>query len=393
MVARDPRSRDRAALSDTRSPDRAVDLPGTPLSRRLGVRWPIFGFSHEPEVVAAIARAGGFGVLGLARELPEDVPRVLARVEQLLDGRPYGVDLMLPAQVPAEADLGTLQAALPAEHVRFVESLRHTLAVPEPTRPSFFTQQVRSEALFETQIEQVLACKATLVATAIGVRPGLIERARQAGKLTVSLVGSVRHARKALDLGVDALVAQGYDAGGHTGPVGTMSLVPQIIAMAGGKPVLAAGGIATGGQVVAALAMGAQGAWLGTLWMAAKENHTPSALLDKLIAARSEDTLVTRAHSGKPCRVVRSDWIDAWEAAGAPAPLGMPMQQALTGAAFAAMHEHNDARSIYEAAGQSVFAIEGPTTVAAQMTQLLAQARDSLAWLRSLQTASQTGES
>jgi NAD(P)H-dependent flavin oxidoreductase YrpB (nitropropane dioxygenase family) len=390
--ARDPRSRHRAALSVAGQPDRAVELPGTPLSRRLGVRWPIFAFSHAPEVVAAIARAGGFGVLGLARELPHEVPGVLARVEQLLEGRPYGVDLMLPAQVPAQADLGALQAGLPAGHVRFVETLRRTLAVPAPTRPSFFTQQVRSEALFESQIEQVLASKATMVATAIGVRPGLIERARQAGKLTVSLVGSVRHARKALDLGVDALVAQGYDAGGHTGPVGTMSLVPQIIAMAEGRPVLAAGGIATGGQVVAALAMGAQGAWLGTLWMAAAENHTPSALLDKLVAARSEDTLVTRAHSGKPCRVVRSAWIDAWEAEDAPAPLGMPEQQALTGAAFAGMHEHNDARSIYEAAGQSVFAIDGPTTVAAQMALLLGQARDSLTWLDHLQATANAGK-
>jgi len=217
----------------------------------------------------------------------------------------------------------------------------------------------------------VLNSAAVGVATAIGLRADLIAEARRRGKVTFSLIGSRRHARKALSMGVDVLVAQGYDAGGHTGPIGTMSLIPQIVEEAGGAPVLAAGGIATGSQVLASLAMGAQGAWLGTLWLAARENHTPPALLDRLARSGSEDTLITRAHSGKPCRVVRSDWIDAWEQPDAPRPLDMPMQQALTGDAFTAMHERDDARLIYEAAGQSVFGIRGETTVAAQMTTLL----------------------
>jgi NAD(P)H-dependent flavin oxidoreductase YrpB (nitropropane dioxygenase family) len=137
--------------------------------------------------------------------------------------------------------------------------------------------------------------------------------------------------------------------------------------------VLAAGGIATGAQVLGTIAMGVQGAWLGTLWMAARENHTPSALLHRLIASASEDTLITRAHSGKPCRVVRSEWIDAWEDPAAPKPLGMPEQQVLTGDVFASIHEHDDARLIYEAAGQSVFGIRGETTIALQMAQLVAE--------------------
>ena len=130
-------------------------------------------------------------------------------------------------------------------------------------------------------------------------------------------------------------------------------------------------------------AMGAQGAWLGTLWMAARENHTPPALLRRLIESTSEDTLITRAHSGKPCRVVRSDWIDAWNEPGAPEPLGMPMQQVLTGDVFASIHEHDDPRLIYEAAGQSVFGIERETTVADQVERLVLE-MDS-AWAR-LQT-------
>lgn len=356
-------------------------LRPTPLCEQLGVRYPIFGFSHSPDVIVALARAGGFGVLGLARELPEHVPALLTELETKLAGLPYGVDLMLPQHVPEQSDLRTLRAGLPEQHVAFVRGLENRFNLAAPTQPSFFTSQVRSEALFRQQTEWVLESRAALVATAIGLRPELTSRAHAAGKLTASLVGSVRHAQKARAMGVQVLVAQGYDAGGHTGPIGTMSLLPQIVACAPDAPVLGAGGIATGGQIVACLAMGAQGAWLGTLWMAAEENHTPPNLLKRLVAGRSEDTLITRAHSGKPCRVIRSPWIDAWEESHAPAPLGMPEQQALTGQAFASMHEYDDAQTIYEAAGQSVFAIHGATTVQDQVAQLVIEAEKALAAL------------
>ncbi|WP_321948703.1 nitronate monooxygenase [Paraburkholderia sp. J10-1] len=358
-----------------------VRLGPTAICRALGARYPVFGFSHSPDVIVALAEAGGFGVLGLAREMPDDIAPIIAQVERRLAGKPYGIDLMLPAGVPEHADIGNVRAALPPAHIEFVAALRERFGLDAPTRPSFFTTQVRSEALFNAQIEAVLASKACAVATAIGIRPDLISRAKAAGKYTISLVGSPHHAQKALALGVDALVAQGADAGGHTGPIGTFSLVPQIVAVAAGRPVLAAGGIGTGAQVAASLAMGAQGAWLGTLWLAARENHTPPALLQRLIEARSDDTLVTRAHSGKPCRVVRSAWIDAWQASDAPAPLPMPQQQALTGGDFSAMHEYDRADLIYEATGQSVFAIDAPTTVAAQMATLIADANAALAAL------------
>lgn len=363
MEPRDQAGRNRAAVTS---------VPRPALCDTLGIRYPIFGFSHSVDVVVEIARAGGFPVLGLARELPHEIPQLLAQVQQRMGDMPYGIDLMLPSKVPQAASIEELRGTLPTEHVTFVDGLRRRFGVKPPTKPSFFTSQVRSEALFNEQIEAVLASNCRGVATAIGLRADLIERAKARGKLTFSLVGSVRHARKAIEMGVEVLVAQGYDAGGHTGPVGTLSLLPQVIAVAGERPVLAAGGIATGEQVLGTLAMGAQGAWLGTLWMAARENHTPAALLERLVSSTSEDTLITRAHSGKPCRVVRSEWIDAWEQAGAPQPLAMPLQQVLTGDVFASMHENDDARLIYEAAGQSVFAIEGETTVAAQMDALVA---------------------
>lgn len=343
----------------------------TPICETLGIRHPIFAFSHSVDVVVAVAEAGGFPVLGLARELPDEIPQMIAQVEKRMRGRPYGIDLMLPSKVPQLASLEELKQSLPPRHVEFVQELRDRFGVKPPVKASFFTTQVRSEALFDAQIEAVLGSNARAIATAIGLRSDLIAEARRRDKLTFSLVGSVRHARKALDMGVEVLVAQGYDAGGHTGPVGTLSLVPQILEIAGDAPVLAAGGIATGAQVLGTIAMGAQGAWLGTLWLAARENHTPLGLLNRLIASTSEDTLITRAHSGKPCRVVRSEWIDAWDDPSAPQPLGMPEQQVLTGDVFASIHEHDDPRLIYEAAGQSVFGIRGETTIAQQVAQLV----------------------
>lgn len=356
----------------------------TPLCERLGVEHPIFGFSHSVDVVLEIARAGGYPVLGLAREMPHEIPEILREVDERMQGRPYGVDLMLPSGVPNEGDIADVRAALPQPHIDFVAGLRERFEVLPPVKPSFFTTQVRSEKLFESQIEQVLASNANGVATAIGLRQDLIARAKARGKTTFSLIGSVRHARKALAMGVDVLVAQGYDAGGHTGLVGTFSLVPQIVAIAGSTPVLAAGGIGHGSQILAAMAMGAQGGWLGTLWMAAAENHTPPALLARLVASGSEDTIITKAHSGKPCRVVRSEWIDAWAEPDAPEALPMPLQQALTGDVFASMHEHDDARLIYEAAGQSVFAIQGQTTIARQMQELQLQMKTASFRLHSL---------
>jgi len=327
----------------------------TPVCDLLCIERPIFGFSHSLEVAAAISRAGGYGVFGVARELPERIPALLARLREAVGGAPFGVDLMLPAGMPAdetEAEAG--RAALPEAHRAFVDGLRHKYAVPPATHRTFFTETIRSKALFAAQVDAVLAADVDGVATAVGLPPDVVARVRRAGKTTISLVGSPKHARAALAAGAQVLVAQGYDAGGHTGTIGTMSLVPQVVEAAGAVPVIAAGGITTGAQIAAALALGAQGAWLGTAWLAAAENHTHPILLAKLLAAGSEDTTITRAHSGKPCRVIRSAWSDEWAAAGAPAPLAMPWQQALTGELLAAVEEHGIEPLVYEAAGQSV---------------------------------------
>jgi NAD(P)H-dependent flavin oxidoreductase YrpB (nitropropane dioxygenase family) len=357
----------------------------TPVCDLLGIDVPIFGFSHSPEVVAAIACGGGCGVLGVARELPDAIPGMVARLREAVGDATIVVDLMLPAGMPAddaEAEAG--RAALPEVHRAFVAGLRRRWNVPAATRPNFFSRTVRTRALFDEQVEAVLAADVDAVATAVGLPPEVLARVRASGRTTLSLVGTPQHARAALAAGAQVLVAQGYDAGGHTGTIGTMSLVPQVVALAGDVPVIAAGGIACGAQVAAALAMGAQGAWLGTVWLGATEAHLHPALLAKLLAAGSDDTTITRAHSGKPCRVVRSAWSDAWAEPEAPAPLPMPWQHALTGELLAAIEEHGVAAPMYEAAGQSVAWLRRAEPAAAILGRLVDETDAALARLAPL---------
>ncbi|CAG9175772.1 NAD(P)H-dependent flavin oxidoreductase [Cupriavidus pinatubonensis] len=353
------------------------------LCAQLGIRYPVFGLAHSIEVAAAISNAGGLGVYAAARDGPNELARKLADLRALCPDAPVGVDLLLPTALPGAATPQDLAAAIPDGHRQFVDGLFDRFNVPPATEGNFFSQYVRSQALFEEQITAVVESRMDVFAAGVGTPAESLARVRRAGKTTFALVGAVKHARKAIAAGVDVLVAQGYDAGGHTGTVGTFTLVPQIIAAAQGRPVLAAGGIGAGSQIAAALAMGAQGAWLGTVWLGSAEHRLPAALTDKLVAATSEDTVITRAHSGKPCRVVRSAFSEAWEAPDAPPPLDMPYQQALTGRLLAAVEQHEIAPLMYEAAGQSVAWVREVEPVAQIMDRLVRETRQSLGQLRS----------
>ena len=360
----------------------SADTLANDLCRRLGIRYPIFGLAHSIEVAAAISNAGGLGVYAAARDGPNELAHKLRDLRALCPGVPVGVDLLLPTSLPGESTPEDIAAAIPEGHRRFIDSLFDRFNVPPATHGNFFSQYVRSQALFEEQMEAVAESDMDVFAAGVGTPADTLARVRRTGKTTMALVGAVKHAQKAIAAGVDVLVAQGYDAGGHTGKVGTFTLVPQIIAAAGGRPVLAAGGIGEGSQIAAALAMGAQGAWLGTVWLGSTEHKLPLALTERLLSAGSEDTVITRAHSGKPCRVVRSAFSDAWEAPGAPAPLDMPYQQALTGRLLAAVEEHEVAPLIYEAAGQSVAWVREVEPVVQIVNRLVRETRQSLENLR-----------
>ena len=353
----------------------------TEFCRQLGIELPIFGFSHSVEVTVAIAEAGGFPVFGAARENPDRIVADLAEIRERLGKRPFGVDLMFPKLAGDEPDRAAARAKSPPGHLAFVEQLRAKYQVPAATKPNFFANQVRNQAFFRAQTEAVLASDVDAVAVAVGLPADVIRAAKARGKQTFALIGAVRHVAAARAAGVDVLVVQGYDAGGHTGPVGTFTLVPQVIEAADGIPVLAAGGVGCGRQIAAALAMGAEGVWLGTAWLATREYGTPPMLLKKLLAAGSEDTVITRAHSGKPCRVLRSAWSDEWAAKDAPEALPMPYQQALTGDLLAAIEEHQVEPLVYEAAGQSIAWFNELTSVAAIMQRLTRETESALAAL------------
>jgi len=355
------------------------DALHTAVCDRLGIEYPIFGFSHSMEVTAAITNAGGFGVYGATRDMPDTISARLAEIRSMVGDRPFGVDLLLPVGMADKNDWAAAEAKIPEAHKAFVRQLKQKYNVPDPAGKSFFSSTVRSNELFEAQADAVLASDVNLFASAIGTPPHLIERAKAAGMTTLSLVGAPKHVEYAKAAGVDLLVAQGYDAGGHTGPIGTMSLVPQIVDVAGEVPVLAAGGIADGRQVAASLALGAQGVWLGTVWLVTEEHGLNKHILEKLLKAGSADTVLTRSHSGKTCRVVRTAWSEEWEAEGAPKPLKMPYQQVLIGELLTGVMEHEIEPLMYEGAGQGVVWCNEVSTVEQVIERLMTEAREALA--------------
>lgn len=346
-------------------------LSQTDICRRLGIRYPIFGFSHSVDVTVAICRAGGIGVYGATRDMPEQITARLAEIHRRVGDRPFGVDLLLPRGMQDQADRAEVEATLPEEQKKFVAYLAEKYQVPEATQDTFFSSQVRTNDLFDAQIEAVLNSDAKLFATGIGGRPDVVERAKALGKWTVALIGAPKHATAAREWGIDLIVAQGHEAGGHTGNITTLALVPQVVDIAGDIPVLAAGGIADGRQVAAALSLGAAGVWLGTVWLAAQEHQTGKVLMRQIIEAESADTIISRAHSGKPARLIRSNWTEEWASPDAPDPLPMPYHQVLTGPLLAAVEEHQVEGLVYGAAGQSVAWCNEETTVDAIMTRLV----------------------
>ena len=347
----------------------------TALCRRLGIRTPIFGFSHSVDVTVALANAGCFPVYGATRDLPEQIVANLAQIRERIGNGRFGVDLLLPSGVGSETDRAAVVAGLPAAHKAFVEHLREKYRVPPATHKTFFSSQIRSQQLFAEQIDAVLGSSADAFAAGIGLPASVIERAVKSGKFTISLVGSAKHARAAKAAGVDLIVAQGCDAGGHTGPIGTYSLVPQVVDAAGDTPVLAAGGVGHGRHIAAAFGLGAQGVWLGTAWLTSREHALNEVLLKKVLAARAEDTVISKSHSGKAARLIRSAWTEEWDAPSAPAPLNMPYHQVLTGELLAAVEEHGIEALAYEGAGQGVGWFNELKSVAEIVERLVGETR------------------
>ena len=328
----------------------------TDLCRRFGIEHPIFGFAHDVATVAAITNAGGLGVYGATRRFPHEIDDELAEIRRLVGDKPFGVDLVLPDGMPEHNSRDAIEAHIPDEHREFVQGIVDKYDVPEPRGPGMRTRFIRSKEIEEEQLEAVMASSVDLFACGIGAPRPAVDKAKELGKVTAALIGSPRHVRKTLASGVDMVVAQGAEAGAHTGTIGTFTLVPQIVDACGDIPVLAAGGVATGRHVAASLALGAQGVWAGTIWLTTTEHtdHMAPALVDKLLAASSADTVITRSESGKTFRQIRTAWSDEWETSDAPAPLKMPYQDVLVGDLLGAIIEHEVEPLLHSGAGQGI---------------------------------------
>lgn len=343
---------------------------------------PIFAFSSSVDVVVAVSRAGGVGILGATRMLPEEIRRALDEIRERVEGRPFGVDLVLPKGMPESNNREDIEAQLPEEHRAFVDYLFEKYDVPRDGLPGSRSRFVRSNEVARRQADVVLASGASIFAMGIGSPVEFILEAKRSGKKVLALVGSPKHAQRALDGGAEILVAQGHDSAAHTGPIGTFSLVPQVVKLAGDVPVLAAGGVATGVHVAAALALGALGVWCGTSWLTTSEAHTHPKVLRKLLAAGSEDTVITRARSGKTNRQLRSAYTEEWEAPGAPVPLKMPYQDILVGDLLGAIDRHEVEPLMGSGTGQGIAWATRETTVAEVMAGFVAEAAEVLRRLR-----------
>ncbi|MDI3315739.1 MAG: nitronate monooxygenase family protein [Mycobacterium sp.] len=307
----------------------------TRIAEMLDVEFPICAFSHCRDVVAAVSNAGGFGVLGAVAHSPRRLQTELTWIERQTNGKPYGVDLLLPPKyVGAERggiDAGQLSALLPEQHRAFVDDLLARYDVPSGSAPESPGAQLSiSPKGYQPLLDVAFAHDIRLIASALGPPPpDLVERAHAHDVLVAALAGTKEHALRHVAAGVDVIVAQGTEAGGHTGEVTTMVLVPEIVDAVSPTPVLAAGGIARGRQIAAALALGAEGVWCGSVWLTTEEAETPVVVRDKFLAATSSDTVRSRSLTGKPARMLRSAWTDEWDRPDAPDPLGMPLQSAL----------------------------------------------------------------
>jgi NAD(P)H-dependent flavin oxidoreductase YrpB (nitropropane dioxygenase family) len=359
----------------------------TELCDRFGIEYPIFVFTPSEKVAAAVSRAGGLGVLGCVRfNDADDLETVLQWMDENTDGKPYGVDIVMPAKVPTEGTSVDINKLIPQTHRDFVDKTLADLGVPPLPEDEARSEGVLGwlHSVARSHVEVALKHPIKLIANALGSPPkDVIDQVHAAGVPVAALAGSAKHAQRHAENGVDIVIAQGHEAGGHTGEIASMVLVPEVVdglaALGGNTAVLAAGGIGTGRQVAAALALGAQGVWMGSAFLTAAEydlgERLPSGrsvIQEAMLAASSSDTVRRRIYTGKPARLLKSRWTEAWDADGAPEPLPMPLQNILVSEAHQRMSESSDPTTVAMPVGQIVGTMNEIRPVADIIAELVA---------------------
>ncbi len=350
----------------------------TPLCEAFGIEVPIFAFTPSEHVAAAVSRAGGLGVLGCVRfNDPAELDRTLTWLDDNTDGKPYGVDIVMPMTIPTEGSAVDLESMIPPGHLSFVERTLQQLGVP-PLPEGEEREGVLGwlHSVARSHVDVALAHRPVLIANALGSPPrDVIEQAHAAGVKVAALAGAAKHALSHVANGVDIIVAQGYEAGGHTGEIASMVLTPEIVDAVGPDvPVLGAGGIGTGRQVAASIALGAQGVWTGSIWLTVEEYDLSAGtgIREAFLRAGSSDTVRTRIYTGKPARLLRTRWTEAWESDDAPDALPMPLQNLLVAGAHNRMNRGSDPDTVAMPVGQIVGSMNEVRPVAAVMADLVA---------------------
>jgi NAD(P)H-dependent flavin oxidoreductase YrpB (nitropropane dioxygenase family) len=334
-------------------------MAGDPLHTRLcdmlDIEHPVVAFTHCREVAVAAIEAGGFAVLGEAMKTLEELEDDLRWLRERLGERPFGIDLVLPKSAPPTRSPEEFIAEIPARHREFAQHIKEKYDVPEP-RGSVALHQWGglTQEMGRAQIELLLAERVPVIATGLGSPDFLMDAAHERGLMVWGLIGQPRQAALQLERGVDAVVAQGYDAAGHTGAMGTFSIVPAVVDIAGDTPVIAAGGVTSGRHLAAALCLGASGVWPGTVWLASKESDVDPLVKERILAATGDDTTRTACISGKTMRILRCPWTEEWDEPDAPPLLATPYQMLLSADYLQAANDHRRADLMTEAVGQGV---------------------------------------
>lgn len=327
----------------------------TKFTEMLGIEFPIISFTHCKDVAVAVINSGGFAVLGEAMHTPDQISADIAWIRERVDGKPFGIDLVLPASAPPAGGVDELVSKIPEEQKKFAQEIKEKYDVPDPKGFVDLHQWGGlNQEIARSQLEVLLDEKVPLIASGLGSPSFILEAAHERDMLVFGLVGKTRQAKRQLEAGVDGIIAQGYDAAGHTGAMGTFSIVPEVASIAGDTPIIAAGGITTGRHLAAALCLGASGVWTGTLWLACRESDNDMIIKEKLLAANAEDTSYSTCISGMTMRTLKCPWTEEWAKPEAPAVLPPPYQMLLSSDYIQGANDHRRPDLMTEACGQGV---------------------------------------
>ncbi len=321
----------------------------TALAEKLGIDFPVFAFTHCRDVVAAVSNSGGFGVLGAVGFHPDQLKVELDWIDEHVGDKPYGVDVIIPNRYQGQEEKdpeklkALISAAIPRGHREFADELLDAHGVPRLPKGQWADDRLSmTEATSAPLVDIALEHpNVRLIANALGTPPPeIIRQIQDSGRMVGALCGSPKHARRHVEAGLDFIVAQGGEGGGHTGEIGSMVLWPEVVDIAGDVPVIAAGGIGSGRQMYAALSLGAQGVWCGSIWLTVAEAASGDVERELLLAAGSADTVRSKSFTGKYVRMLRNAWTEAWDSGNNPQSLDAPMQMMAVGNALARMRKY-----------------------------------------------------